>query len=42
MLSKIVEDLLELFRMEVGRATLHLQDTQLRPFFEDCCRVSVV
>ncbi|KAG5176577.1 hypothetical protein JKP88DRAFT_335547 [Tribonema minus] len=38
MLSMIVDDLLELFRMEVGRATLNMQDTCLRPFFEDCCR----
>ncbi|KAG5191661.1 hypothetical protein JKP88DRAFT_251339 [Tribonema minus] len=40
MLSKIVDDLLELFRMEVGSAKLHLERTELVPFFFNCCRVS--
>eukprot|EP00611_Tribonema_gayanum_P023942 TRINITY_DN5145_c0_g6_i1.p1 TRINITY_DN5145_c0_g6~~TRINITY_DN5145_c0_g6_i1.p1 ORF type:complete len:540 (-),score=133.83 TRINITY_DN5145_c0_g6_i1:947-2566(-) len=38
MLSKIVDDLLELFRMEVGSAKLHLERTELVPFFFNCCR----
>jgi hypothetical protein len=32
-------DLLELFRMEVGQATLHEEDTDIRHFFEDCFQV---
>jgi hypothetical protein len=34
-----LSDLLELFHMEVGQATLNEEDTDLRCLFEDCFQV---